>query len=54
MPNPIFGEPPIEKKVDICAHKAVQLIVGGEAAKEREFPHMVLIGYKNGRVEGEF
>lgn len=51
VPNPILGEPPIVKKLDICAHKAVELIVGGEAAREREFPHMALIGYRTGRPE---
>lgn len=49
MPNPILGEPPIVKKLDICAHKAVELIVGGEVAREREFPHMALIGYRTGK-----
>lgn len=49
VPNPILGEPPIVKKVNICAHKVVELIVGGEAAREREFPHMALIGYQTGR-----
>uniref|UniRef100_A0A336LYA5 CSON007921 protein n=1 Tax=Culicoides sonorensis TaxID=179676 RepID=A0A336LYA5_CULSO len=33
------------RKVDRCGHKVVSLIVGGEAAKPREFPHMALIGY---------
>lgn len=50
--NPIIGEPPIEKKHDKCAHTVVELIVGGEEAKEREFPHMALIGYREGRIEG--
>lgn len=53
MPNPIFGEPPIVKRTNMCAHKSVELIVGGEEAREREFPHMALIGYKEGRTEGE-
>lgn len=52
VPNPIFGEPPIEKKLNKCAHSAVELIVGGEEAREREFPHMALIGYREGKVEG--
>ncbi|XP_063699975.1 serine protease snake-like [Culicoides brevitarsis] len=34
-----------KRKVDRCGHKTVALIVGGEAAKPREFPHMALIGY---------
>lgn len=42
-PNPVLGEEAIVKKVDICAHKVVELIVGGDKAKEREFPHMVCI-----------
>ncbi|XP_053696866.1 venom protease-like [Sabethes cyaneus] len=32
-------------RLDKCGHKAVELIVDGEAAKSREFPHMALIGY---------
>lgn len=51
--NPILGEPPVIKENDICAHKVVELIVGGEEAHEREFPHMALIGYQEGNVEGE-
>lgn len=30
----------------------MELIVGGEVAREREFPHMALIGYNEGRIEG--
>lgn len=30
-----------KRRVDRCGHKVVSLIVGGEAAKPREFPHMV-------------
>lgn len=52
--NPILGEPPITKRVDICAHKVVELIVGGETAREREFPHMALIGFKQGRPAGNY
>ncbi|CAD7092800.1 unnamed protein product [Hermetia illucens] len=33
-------------KVDKCGHKTVPLIVGGEFAKLREFPHMALLGYE--------
>ncbi|XP_058815645.1 venom protease-like isoform X2 [Topomyia yanbarensis] len=33
------------QRVDRCGHKAVELIVDGEAAKAREFPHMALVGY---------
>lgn len=53
VPNPILGEPPIIKKHNICAHQVVELIVGGEEAREREFPHMALIGYKAGHVDGK-
>jgi len=47
------GEPPVIKKESVCARVAVELIVGGEVAREREFPHMALIGFKDGRPEGE-
>jgi len=43
IPNPVFGEPPIPKRLDHCGHKVAPLIVGGENAKEREFPHMALV-----------
>ncbi|XP_058451564.1 serine protease snake-like [Malaya genurostris] len=39
-----IGEPKLQR-VDRCGHKAVELIVDGEAAKSREFPHMALVGY---------
>ncbi|XP_025835383.1 uncharacterized protein LOC108736795 [Agrilus planipennis] len=32
-------------KADTCAVKALELIVGGEKAAPREFPHMALIGF---------
>lgn len=37
-------------RVDKCGHKTVPLIVGGELAKPREFPHMALLGYDKGGV----
>jgi hypothetical protein len=40
------------KRENICAHTAIELIVGGTVAKEREFPHMALIGFKDGQPEG--
>lgn len=49
----LSGEPTITKRENICAHTAIELIVGGTVAKEREFPHMALIGFKNGNPEGE-
>lgn len=52
VPSNVLGEGPIVKKINTCAHSAVELIVGGEAAREREFPHMVLIGYKDGKPDG--
>lgn len=51
--NPVLGEPPIIKKHNICAHESVELIVGGVEAREREFPHMALIGYNQGYIEGK-
>lgn len=39
------GESKVEQKKDRCAHKKLPLIVGGESAQPREFPHMALIGY---------
>ncbi|CAD7092799.1 unnamed protein product [Hermetia illucens] len=35
-------------RVDKCGHKTVPLIVGGELAKPREFPHMALLGFDKG------
>lgn len=53
MQSAIIGEGPVEKKTDECGHKVIELIVGGTEAKDREFPHMALIGYKQGLPEGE-
>ncbi|XP_055594342.1 venom protease-like [Uranotaenia lowii] len=39
------AEQPKLLRLDKCGHKAVELIVDGEVAKAREFPHMGLIGY---------
>lgn len=36
----------VSKRIDRCGHKVVPLIVGGEETKEKEFPHMALIGCK--------
>jgi hypothetical protein len=41
----IVGDPETVQKIDRCGHDSSQLIVGGEIAREREFPHMALIGY---------
>lgn len=38
-----FGEAPIEKEVDKCEIASVPLVVGGENAKTKEFPHMVTV-----------
>ncbi|CAH1365893.1 unnamed protein product [Tenebrio molitor] len=38
--------PPILKRNE-CDHKVDPLIIGGELANIREFPHMAAIGYKN-------
>ena len=43
-----FNEKPVMKKVSTCASTAVPLVVGGELAKAREFPHMALLGYEIG------
>lgn len=37
-----FSRPPIEQKVFRCAISTVPLIVGGENASPKEFPHMVI------------
>lgn len=50
--NTIPGESPIVKKNTLCVQDSVELIVGGEEAKEREFPHMALIGFGEGNPEG--
>ncbi|XP_055636299.1 serine protease snake-like [Toxorhynchites rutilus septentrionalis] len=42
------ADQPKLQQLDKCGHKAVELIVDGEAAKAREFPHMALIGYGAG------
>ncbi|EDS44979.1 serine protease [Culex quinquefasciatus] len=43
--SPLGVDEPRLQRLDKCGHKAVELIVDGEAAKSREFPHMALIGY---------
>lgn len=50
--NAIFGEGPIVKKNKQCVRDTAELIVGGELAKEREFPHMALIGFGEGNPDG--
>jgi hypothetical protein len=40
----IPGESAVIKKRNKCSHTVLPLIVGGEMAKEKEFPHMALIG----------
>ncbi|XP_059611814.1 uncharacterized protein LOC132258500 [Phlebotomus argentipes] len=39
------GREPEIVKTDTCGFKVIPLIVGGENATEREFPHMALVGY---------
>ncbi|KAJ0170072.1 hypothetical protein K1T71_014678 [Dendrolimus kikuchii] len=41
---------PGKERRSFCQHKAKGLIVGGKAASQHEFPHMVLLGY-NSRLE---
>lgn len=36
-----LNEPPIEQKIFRCSFSSVPLIVGGEKAQSKEFPHMV-------------
>lgn len=43
--NSVGAEEPKLQRLDKCGHKAIELVVNGEAAKSREFPHMALIGY---------
>ncbi|XP_058060708.1 venom protease-like [Anopheles bellator] len=38
------SEPKLQT-IDKCGHTAVELVVDGELAKAREFPHMALVGY---------
>jgi len=41
-----FGQPPTIRQVPKCAFSNVPLVVGGEAANPKEFPHMVVVGYQ--------
>ncbi|XP_045466027.1 clotting factor G beta subunit-like [Harmonia axyridis] len=49
-----YKKPPIliidkqEIKENTCGFRVVPLIVGGELANRREFPHMALVGYDSG------
>ncbi|XP_065081317.1 venom protease-like [Ochlerotatus camptorhynchus] len=43
--NSVGADEPKLQRLDKCGHKAIELVVNGEAAKSREFPHMALIGY---------
>ncbi|KAG5669187.1 hypothetical protein PVAND_017081 [Polypedilum vanderplanki] len=47
----ILGEPPVEKLISRCKHESVGLIIGGAVAKESEFPHQALLGYKQGKPD---
>ncbi|XP_013143896.1 PREDICTED: trypsin-7-like [Papilio polytes] len=38
-------------RLDFCNRKPDSLIIGGEDAYEGEFPHMVLLGFRNGTSE---
>lgn len=40
------NRPPITRKVLQCSTSNVPLVIGGEVAKPKEFPHMALIGYQ--------
>lgn len=37
-----LNEPPVEQKIFRCSISTVPLIVGGEKAQSKEFPHMVI------------
>ncbi|XP_055384408.1 uncharacterized protein LOC129614047 [Condylostylus longicornis] len=39
------GSQPRERPTDTCGVKTIPLIVGGQLASSREFPHMALLGY---------
>ncbi|CAO1362258.1 unnamed protein product [Diamesa hyperborea] len=41
----------VVKTINQCSQTAIELIIGGELAKEREFPHMALIGFGNGNPD---
>uniref|UniRef100_A0A182MQJ3 Peptidase S1 domain-containing protein n=1 Tax=Anopheles culicifacies TaxID=139723 RepID=A0A182MQJ3_9DIPT len=43
--NSLTADEPKLQTIDKCGHTAVELIVDGELAKAREFPHMALIGF---------
>uniref|UniRef100_A0A182NZ25 Peptidase S1 domain-containing protein n=1 Tax=Anopheles dirus TaxID=7168 RepID=A0A182NZ25_9DIPT len=43
--NSLTADEPKLQTLDKCGHTAVELIVDGELAKAREFPHMALIGF---------
>uniref|UniRef100_A0A1S4GZD7 Uncharacterized protein n=2 Tax=Anopheles gambiae TaxID=7165 RepID=A0A1S4GZD7_ANOGA len=43
--NSLTASEPKLQTIDKCGHTAVELIVDGELAKAREFPHMALIGF---------
>uniref|UniRef100_A0A182WR24 Peptidase S1 domain-containing protein n=1 Tax=Anopheles minimus TaxID=112268 RepID=A0A182WR24_9DIPT len=43
--NSLTADEPKLQTIDKCGHTAVELIVDGELAKAREFPHMALVGF---------
>uniref|UniRef100_A0A182PMF6 Peptidase S1 domain-containing protein n=1 Tax=Anopheles epiroticus TaxID=199890 RepID=A0A182PMF6_9DIPT len=43
--NSLTATEPKLQTIDKCGHTAVELVVDGELAKAREFPHMALIGF---------
>lgn len=46
--NPIgFGQNNIEQKILRCPLSSVPLVVGGQNAIPKEFPHMALIGFED-------
>jgi len=42
----VLAPNPTIVRIDTCAVKVSQLIVGGEPSKNKEFPHMALLGYE--------
>jgi len=46
-----FKEPVVEKKVFKCPISTLPLIVGGQNALPKEFPHTALIGYRDGKTK---
>ena len=42
------------RETSLCGHTSVALIVGGEPAKTKEFPHQALIGFEHSSGYNEY